>query len=63
MVAVLLAEESYSAQFLGFVYGHVAMVLQGDILADAAVDDTLDLTQLFGSDFLEVAEIETESFG
>ena len=62
-VAILLAEEGDGTELLGFLDGHIAMVLQRNILADAGVDDALHLTQFLGCDLLEVAEVEAQAFG
>ena len=63
LVAVFLTEESYCSQFFGFCQWHVAVLLQWDVLTNHVVDDTLHLTQLLGSDLLEVGEIETQCVG
>ena len=60
-VAVLFAEESDCTHFLGIGDVHVAVVLEGHIFANAAVDQTLHLANFFGSDLLEVGEVETET--
>ena len=62
-VAVLLTEEGHSAHFLGFFDVDVAMVLQGQVFADARVDQAFHLAQLLGRDFLEVGEVETQTVG
>ena len=60
-LAVFLAEEGEGAfgffVELGFVGG------DGGVFEDALVDETLDLTELGGSDGLEVGEIEAETVG
>ena len=62
-VTILLAKQGNGAQLLGFCQGHVAMVLQGNILADAGIDDALHLTQLLARHLLEVAEVKAQRFG
>ena len=56
-LAVLLAEQSHSAQLLGLFDGHF---LDGDVhrLEDLVVDDLLHAEQLLGSDSAEVGEVE-----
>ena len=63
VVAVFLAEEGDGAELLGLLDGDVAMVLQGDVLADAGIDDALHLAQLLGCHLLEVAEVKAQAFG
>ena len=56
-LAVLLAEQSHSAQLLGLFDGHF---LDGDVhrLEDLVVDDLLHAEQLLGSDSAEVGKVE-----
>ena len=56
-LAVLLAEQSHSAQLLGLFDGHL---LDSDVhrLEDLVVDDLLHADQLLGSDSAEVGEVE-----
>ena len=60
LVAVLLTEEGDGTQFLGFVEGHVAVLVDMDVLTDHAVDHALHLAQLLVSDFLEMREVEAQ---
>ena len=63
LVAVLLAEEGDGAQFLGLLDGGVAMVLQGQVLSDLIVHQSLHLAQFLGCHLLEVREVEAQVFG
>ena len=54
VVAIFLAEEGDGTQFLGVFNGHVAMVLQRNVFADAAVDDAFHLTDFLWCHLLEV---------
>ena len=60
LVAVLLAEEGDGTELLGLFERHITMLVEGDILANHTVHQTLDLTDLLVVDFLEVAEVEAQ---
>ena len=54
LVAILLAKESDGTQFASLIDGHITVVLQGDILADARIDYLLHAAQFLGCHLLEV---------
>lgn len=54
LVTIFFTKESYCSKFLSFLHRYVAVILKGNVLADAAVDDALYLTEFLGGDFLEV---------
>ena len=62
-VAIFLAEESHGAKLLGFLHGHVAVLVESIVGADHAVHDLLHLTQLLVGDLLEVGEVEAQGVG
>ena len=62
-ISIFLAKESDCAHTLGFFHRYVAMILQGNVLADATVDDLFNLTQFFRRHFLEVREVEAQIVG
>ena len=62
-VAIFLTKESDCAHTLGFFHRYVAMILQGDVLADTTVDNLFNLTQFFGRHLLEVREVEAQIVG
>jgi len=53
-ITILFSKESKSTHVFGFFDGDIAVILEGDVFADASVNDTLDLTKFFGSHLLEV---------
>ena len=59
-VAVFLAEQGDGSQFLGLLHGHIAVILQRNVLADAAVHDAFHLSQLLGRHLLEVGEVKAQ---
>ena len=61
-VAVFLAEEGDGSQFLGLFKRHVAVLLQGDVLTNAGVDDALHLAQLFARHLPEMAKVKAQVF-
>ena len=63
LVAILLAEEGNGTQFLCLLHGSVAVFLKGQVLTDTFVDQMLNLTNLLGSNLLEVREVEAQVVG
>ncbi len=63
LVAVLLAEESQCAELARFVYRHVAVLLQRDVLPYLFVDHPLYRAYLFVGHLLEVREVEAQHVG
>ena len=62
-LAVLLAEEGHRAQGFGLGDGHVAMLVERHVLADATVDDLLHAADLLVGHLAEVGEVEAERLG
>lgn len=62
-VTVLLTEQSYGTEFLGFFHRYVTMILQSDILADTTVHNALYLAEFLRSNLLEVREVKAEIIG
>ena len=60
LVAVFLAEEGDSTELLGLIEGNLTMLVEGDILTDHLVDDTLYLTELLVADLLEMGEVKAQ---
>ena len=60
LVAILLAKECYSAQFLCFLQGSVSVFLKGEVLTNALVDDVLYLANLLRSNLLKVREVKAQ---
>ena len=54
LVAILLTEEGDGTEFLCLVKGHVAVLVDVDVLANHVVHHALHLSQLVVADFLEV---------
>ena len=63
LVAILLAEEGDGTEFLCLVEGHVAVLVDVDVLANHVVHHALHLSQLVVADFLEVREVEAQRVG
>ena len=62
-LAVLLAEEGHRAQGFGLGDGHVATLVERQVLADATVDDLLHAADLLVGHLAEVGEVEAERLG
>ena len=60
LVAVLLTEEGDGTELLGLVEGHIAVLIQGDILTDHLIHHALYLTDLLVCHLLEVREVEAQ---
>ena len=63
LVAVFLAEQSHGSHFAGLGDRHIATLVARSGGAHCAVGQTLDLGDLFGSELLEMAEIEAQHIG
>ena len=60
LVTIFLAKQGHGAQFLSLLQGHVAVVLDRQVLADAGVDQPLHLAQLIMSHLLEMTEVKAQ---
>src|SRR5574344_154459 len=60
LIAIFLAEERYSSQFLSFLDRSIAVLIQRKILTNHIIHDTFYLTNFFIGYFLEVREVKTQ---
>ena len=60
-VTIFFSEEGNRSHVFSFFDGHIAVILEGDVFADATIDDAFDLAQFLGCYFLEVREVETKT--
>ena len=63
LVAILLTKEGDGSKLFSLVEGHVAVLVQWNVLPDHVVNHTLYLTQLLVADLLKVREVEAQRVG